>query len=107
MKTLLTMLGWILTVGLGAGVLAYIHRHRETRFERLVVAIAGALAGSLIGRILANPQGVTHVAYITAGAFVFCAIDWMLRPPATTPPSTLRTGTKPPERSGVHAKGDG
>jgi hypothetical protein len=50
--------------------------HRERRLARLFVATFGALVGSLVGRVLANPSTVGHLAFVAGGALLFAAVDW-------------------------------
>ena len=51
--------------------------HRERRSQRLLLAIFGALVGSLVGRVLVNPATMGHFAFVAGGAVLFAALDWL------------------------------
>jgi hypothetical protein len=64
---------------LAGGVAIYLWPRPEVRFEKLFVATLGALVGSLIGRVVSDPRWQGHFAYVAAGAFVFSAVDLVIR----------------------------
>jgi hypothetical protein len=43
--------------------------------EKVFTAVLGALAGSLLGRLVTNPGWLGHIAFITAGAVIFLLVD--------------------------------
>jgi len=62
-----------------ATVTAYLWPRPEVRFEKVLVATFGALVGSLIGRVWANPGWLLHLAFIAGGAFIVSSVDWAMR----------------------------
>jgi hypothetical protein len=74
-----TLIMSVLVVTLSGIVVAYVWPRTEARLEKLFVATFGALVGSLVGRVLSDPDWIGHLLYVAAGAFVFSALDWMSR----------------------------
>jgi uncharacterized membrane protein YeaQ/YmgE (transglycosylase-associated protein family) len=48
---------------------------RGAMFEKILIAVIGALVGSLVGRLIMNPGWVGHLVFLTAGALVFSLVD--------------------------------
>jgi hypothetical protein len=69
----------IVNVALLVMFVLYLWPHRERRLQRVFIAILGALAGSLIGRMWVNPSTMGHLAFVAGGAALFCAADWARR----------------------------
>jgi hypothetical protein len=59
--------------------------HPDTRLAKILVATFGALAGSLIGRVLADPGWLGYAMFVAGGAFVFSCADWARRRMGATP----------------------
>ena len=57
----------------------YVWPQPEARFDKIFVAMLGAFAGSLIGRLWADPGWPLHVTFVVAGAFAFSCLDWLKR----------------------------
>ena len=69
----------LLALAMTGIVAAYVWPRAEARFEKLFIAVLGAMVGSLIGRLISNPEGLGHVLYLATGAMVFAAFDWFYR----------------------------
>jgi hypothetical protein len=62
-----------------AALAVYLWPRPEARFDKIFVAMMGAFAGSLAGRLWADPGWPLHVTFVVAGAFAFCCLDWLRR----------------------------
>ena len=74
-----TVIIFVLVLAMAAVVVAYLWPRPEVRFEKLFVATLGALVGSLVARVLFNPEGMLHLLSLAGGSFVFAAVDWTIR----------------------------
>jgi hypothetical protein len=58
-----------------AGIAVYLWPRPRLRFERIFVATFGALVGSLIGRLTADPGWMGHLLFVAMGAFALSVVD--------------------------------
>jgi len=67
--------------------------------EKLIVAVLGALVGSLFGRLIVNPGWLGHIAFLTIGALAFSLLDWLWRTPSGSADHPGGVASKTKERS--------
>ena len=70
-----TILALIGIVFFAMGIAVYLWPRPKIRFERIFIATFGALVGSLVGRVVADPHWQGHLLFLFAGAFLLSIVD--------------------------------
>ena len=70
-----TILALIGIVFFGLGIAVYLWPRPKLRFSGVFIATFGALVGSLVGRVVADPHWQGHLLFLVAGAFLLSIVE--------------------------------